>query len=733
MKKMFGRTRLKVFVASKPLSSVFFCHPRSAPTGLDYRAIAFFILLATGGGARAAERVLDGRMHHLRSADAREWSEFPAASEGSSVKVTFAAEANATPYTLRVRQRDVKQSWRMRLNDHDLGLLSTDENPLTTFWEVPPGVLRTGDNVFVVTGSGPSDDVEIGDLRLIDQPPSKALNEAALSVVVIDADTGKPTPARVTIVNEQGSLSAVGAKSNARLAVRPGVVYTADGRAEFGLAAGKYTIHAGRGFEFSVDTKTIDALPGARRRLELTIRREVPLADYVSCDTHVHTLTYSGHGDCTIGERLVTVAGEGLELPIATDHNLTIDYRPAMREAGLAGLFTPVVGNEVTTQVGHFNVFPLDTAGPAIDHRGESWAEVFAAIDRAGPRRVIVLNHPRDVHAGFRPFDIRRHLALTGENIAGWTLQANAMELVNSGALQTDPWRLVYDWFGLLNAGLKIAPVGASDSHDVARSIVGQARTYIRRGAGKSPSDNSSDALVSAAVESLLAGRVVMSYGLFAELTVENEHGPGDVVAAGDKRELDVRVRVLGPSWSAADEVVLFVNGAEVRRESIDPANRNAAGVKFAAHWKLPRPKHDVYLALVAIGPGISGLYWPTAKPYQPDSPDWKSYVLGATGAVWIDCDGRPGFASPRQYAEALISDAAGDMSLLGERIADYDAATAGQVAAELRRRGELFADGTIQKLTAAALPLAAAAVRDYVAAWKAAEVANGGNVSGAK
>lgn len=703
-------------------------------TMLDIKQSATLICLivAMPGAGRAGERVLDGRMHHLRSGDEREWSEFPAESEGATLQVAFTAEANTMPYTLRVRQRDVKQSWRMRLNDHDLGALPTDENPMTTVWELPPDTLRTGDNVFVVAGSGPSDDVEIGDLRLIDQPPSKALNEATVSVLVIDASTGKPTPARVTVVDEHGSLSAVGAKSTPRLAVRPGVVYTADGRAEFGLAAGKFTIHAGRGFEYSVDTQTIDAPPGARRSLELTIRREVPLADYVGCDTHVHTLTYSGHGDCTIGERLVTVAGEGIELPIATDHNLMIDYRPAMREAGLAGRFTPVIGNEVTTRVGHFNVFPLDTDGPAIDHRGESWAEVFAAIDRAGPRRVIVLNHPRDIHAGFRPFDIPRHLALTGENLAGWTLQANAMELVNSGALQTDPWRLVYDWFGLLNAGLKIAPVGASDSHDVARSIVGQARTHIRR-AAKSPSDNSRDVLVGEAVESLLAGRVVMSYGLFAELMVEDEHGPGDVVAAADMPELDLRVRVLGPSWSAADEVVLFVNGAEARRESIEPANREAAGVKFAANWKFPRPKHDVYLALVAIGPGISGLYWPTAKPYQPDSPDWEPYVLAATGAVWIDCDGRPGFSSPRQYAETLLADAAGDMTLLGERLADYDAATAGQVAAELRRRGELFAGGTIQKLTAAASPLAAAAVRDYVAASKAAEAANGGNVSDAK
>jgi len=55
---------------------------------------------------------------------------------------------------------------------------------------------------------------------------------------------------------------------------------------------------------------------------------------YVSSDTHVHTFTYSRHGDATIEERMLTLAGEGIELPIATDHNLQIDYEPVARAVG---------------------------------------------------------------------------------------------------------------------------------------------------------------------------------------------------------------------------------------------------------------------------------------------------------------------------------------------------------------------------------------------------------------
>ncbi len=155
----------------------------------------------------------------------------------------------------------------------------------------------------------------------------------------------------------------------------------------------------------------------------------------------------------------------------------------------------------------------LPQTSPAA-HDGADWNEIFTAIGR-GRRRVVILNHPRDIHSGFRPFDPQRHVAIAGENLDGWKLEANAMELVNSGALQSDGQRLIADWFGLLNAGFKIAPVGSSDSHDVSRSIVGQARTYVRcRDADAGMID------AGEAVDNFLAGRVLVSFGLAADVLV---------------------------------------------------------------------------------------------------------------------------------------------------------------------------------------------------------------------
>ena len=78
-----------------------------------------------------------------------------------------------------------------------------------------------------------------------------------MEIEVVDADTQQHLPARLTIVDEDGALQSTGAASNHHLAVRPGIVFTSTGRARIGLPAGKYTIYAGRGFEYSLDATEV--------------------------------------------------------------------------------------------------------------------------------------------------------------------------------------------------------------------------------------------------------------------------------------------------------------------------------------------------------------------------------------------------------------------------------------------------------------------------------------------
>jgi hypothetical protein len=681
-----------------------------------------------------ADLILDSRLHHLRSGKEREWAEFPEQAESAELLVRFDASANAAERTIRLRLRDVKQVWHLRLNGRDLGALPQDENETVTYWPVPPGVLRDGANELRLScGGGPSDDVLVGEVELLDRPRRQALSEATLDVTVTDGGGGTPLPCRLTIADSHGGLVSLGTPSDAHLAVRPGVVYTGDGHARIELPAGRYTLYAGRGFEYSLDSAALDLRPGETATKKLSIRRVVPTDGYVSCDTHVHTFTYSRHGDATIEERMLTLAGEGIELPVATDHNLQIDYDPAATKTGVRRYFTPVIGNEVTTAaLGHFNVFPVPKEAKLLNWRVRGWdalarkiAETIPEAPAAG-RPNVILNHARDDHGGFRPFDPRRHVGLTGEDLDGWTVPANAMEVVNSGATQTDPMRLIEDWFGMLNRGQRLTPVGASDSHDVSRYIVGQGRTYIR-----CPDGDPGRIDVARAARAFAEGRVLVSYGLLADLTVAGRYGPGDLAPAGG--DLDVEVRVLGPGWTKATRVALYANGVKAREAEIArrPGEPEPEGVKWRGTWTLPRMRHDVYLVAVATGPGVTAPHWPTAKPYQPASAEWRPYVLGLTGAVWVDADGSGRFDSAYDYASRVVQSSGGDWAAVVAKLADYDEAVAAQAASLLRARSEDGFDEKARDAIKNASPTVRRGFEAYLRAWAESKAARGAEPRG--
>lgn len=688
------------------------------------RKLAWFVcglaIVAAAAQAWGAERVLTAGRHHLRSGATPEWADFPEQAEADRLRIAFPSEANGAEHTLRLRHRDVKQTWSLRINDREIGKLPPDENEMVTFWSVPAGTLRAGDNVLVVASDGKiSDDVEIGDVRLIDQPRAEVLSESRLLVAVTD-EHGKPTPCRLTIVDADGALMTASNESDAAVAVRPGVIYTPDGRAILGLPAGRYTLYAGRGFEYSVESVQVVLNIAAAEVRRLTLRREVPTAGYISCDTHCHTLTFSGHGDATLAERMLTIAGEGIELPIATDHNRHVDYEAAARAAGVRQYFTPVVGNEITTpRMGHFNAFPFAADSTPVDQNVPDWATLFAAIRDCRSVMVTVFNHPRDVHGGYRPFGPEHHLSLVGENLDGWKLEANAIELVNSGALQSDLMQVYRDWFGLLNRGFRLTGVGASDSHDVARYFVGQARTYIRC------DDRNPGAIdVAAACRSLADGHASVSLGLLCEIKVNGVNGPGELVSADG--DVDVQVRVLGPGWTQATDVALFANGVQIRSARISPADQPAggSGVKWKGSWRLPHFAHDVHLVAIASGPGVKELYWPISRAYQPTTPVWNSYVIGSTGPVWIDADRSGAFNPAFEYATRLADASAGDFGNLLMKLAGFDEAVAAQ-AARLVHVRKLKSPA---ELLEAAARTESASIRDgfraYVEAWKECEAA---------
>lgn len=673
---------------------------------------------------------LHPKLAHLRNVEPREWSSFPEQAERARLEVHFAAKLNEGEATLRIRQQDVKQLWRVLLNEKPLGELLRDEADIVWYLPIPPKALSDGENVLLIEAKSSAkpvaDDIRVGELRIEPRLVSEVLSAAHCEIDVLDRDTKANTPARITIVTKSGALQQTSAKSNHELAVRPGVIYTASGRASFSLPAGEYAIYAGRGFEYSLAKVDLKAVTGETVRKTLEIRREVPTPGLVACDTHIHTFTHSGHGDATIEERMITLAGEGIELPIATDHNKHIDYRPIAAKLGVEKYFTPVMGNEVTTSVGHFNIFPVAEGARVPNHQLKEWSTIFPEIFATPGVRVCILNHARDIHSNTRPFGPELFNATIGENFAGWPMQFNAMEVINSGATRSEPLGLLHDWMAVLNRGYQVTPVGSSDSHDVSRYIVGQGRTYIR-----CPDADVGNLDTETAMKNFLQGRVAVSYGLLVDLTLNGKFQPGDLAAAtGD--EVTVQIRVLGPHWTSARKVQLYANGQLLREENIvPPANREqAAGVQWRGSWRFPKPKHDAHFVAIALGDGIDGPYWATAQPYQPTSPEFESQTLGASGAVWLDVDGDGQRSSPRAYAEKLTKDAGDDIGKLAAKLKTFDGAVAAQTTHLYLTHTKTIDNSALEQAIAKSDPHVSSGMRKAWQAFRDQEIARANNGS---
>jgi hypothetical protein len=672
---------------------------------------AFLTILLAILSLRSSADPISPTMHHLRHGDQREWDDFAAKPESDHLSLTFSAHPNATEQTLSLRHRDLRHTWKLTLNDHPLATLPQDDNPMRTLIAIPPAALKEGPNTLQITcptNSPEADDIMIGDIALLNLSRHDFLTQSSLDVTVTDAATSNPIPSRITIIDDHGDLIPLGIESDLTHAVRTGVVYTATGRATLRLPAGKYTLYAGRGFEWSIDTATLNLMPGQNPPAHLAIRREVDTTGYVAADTHIHTFTHSHHGDATLAERMITLAAEGIELPIATDHNVTIDYNAPARAAGVRQYFTPIIGDEVTTpSLGHFNVFPLKESSKPIDFRAPTWEKLFASIDQSAPDSIVVLNHARDTHGNFRPFDPARHISFTGEDLDSQHLRANAMEVLNSGATLNDPLLLYRDWMGCLNRGLRLTPVGASDSHDVTRFIVGQGRTYIR-------ADDRDPAHIdiNQACKAFKEGRVLVSYGLLVDMKVNGQFTPGDL--ATTTGDVSVEIKVCGPSWTRASVLQLYANGILVQQTTIDPNQAARPGLKFSIAWRLPKPSHDLYLTAVATGPGLNSPYWPGAKPYQRTSPHWEPYTFACTAPVYLDADGNGSFQSPFNYANQIVTNAHNNLPTILNALATYDASTAAQVASILHTNGRLKTPQDILSAAQQASPTIQAAFKSF-------------------
>lgn len=662
---------------------------------------------------------------HLGGA-APEWSIFEGRKpQGTELRLKFDSKQNSREQTLFIRQDDVKQDWSVTLNGQKLGQLFLMEADLIHTLSIPPEGLRDGVNELHISSKSSTDDVLLHAVSIADDSRTNTITGGPLQVGVTDAG-GKGLPARITITDSKGSLAALHV-ADTNSAARPGVVYTGDGTAKVFLIPGEYTVYASRGPEYSLEKSEV-TIGHTEVTVQLTLTNEVKTAGWIASDTHIHTLSLSKHGDALLHERMITLAAEGVELPIATEHNLHADYHSAAQESRLEKYFTIIPGNEVTTKRGHFNIFPISLSAKPVDHTIEHWPDLLASIRKSPDVRVTILNHPTDTHSGFTPFASTNFNRLTGKNLRGnFDFTFDAVEVINSGAMRSDWMEPFTCWFALLNRGYKIVGVGSSDAHDVSRFIVGQGRTYIR-GDDSQPSNIN----IQQACENLKRGRAVVSLGLFPQLAIADApdaldapslttgvvqaaaSGPGDL-HAGTSNFFEITASIDFPTWTnpaGRTTATLYENG---RPKLVFPFEiAKLAGKPLAFKARFPKPNADAWYVLIANTPGVTNAYWSISRPYQPSSPKWEPEMIGATNPIYLDGNGDGLYTSPRRAALHLNEQYISPHDLI-VALDEYDWATIVQVAELLHEAGHNLAGDELKPTLARASIHVQQGFEDYI------------------
>lgn len=479
---------------------------------------------------------------------------------------------------------------------------------------------------------------------------------------ILDAD-GNPAPARLTFIAPDGSRPQLFPNDQARpgdLAVRRNVVYTLSGSGAITVPVGTYTVWASRGMEYEVESRTIEITPYHEAIWTPRLERELDTTGWVSGDFHLHTLTHSGHGDSNMPERVISLIGEGVEFAVATDHNHNTDYEPTMQDLGVPDALRAVVGNEVSTPIGHFNAFPLDADEPIIDPEIHDGHELFKIIREQkndfGTVPVVQVNHPRWGGIDyFGSFGLDPVTATTDNEKFSYDFDSVEIFNENEGwgyidadesdlPLGSGSFSVLRDWFNLLNRGHRIAAVGNSDSHDVASELAGWPRNYI---ASSTDVPHLIDPAEIAA--NIRAKRVYTTYGPIVDFSVNGVPMGGDTNTTPstphdrDAGWVDIAMRVRVPTWIDCDRVMIVVNGEIMK--TIDVSDQH--GVLRLDTVERLKLSGDSWVSLLVEGDDpLDPIVHTQGRPIYP----WA--VLNP---VWVDADNDGRWTAPVEQARIAL------------------------------------------------------------------------------
>ena len=211
---------------------------------------------------------------------------------------------------------------------------------------------------------------------------------------VVDADSEKNIPARLTIVGKDPSPESAGAGTFSDLDAfkKPfgivdakffnaagGIGLTQD--TSFELEPGIYHFVISHGTEYSLWEQDVTVTAGGVTEINPvpSLKRVIATPGFISADFHIHALP-SPDSWFSEDRRALTAAADGLDVLQSSDHDFLTDYAPFVRQLEEKGFLKrdsiqTMVGDEITpNQYGHLHAFPLEADLQDVAHGAIDWS-----------------------------------------------------------------------------------------------------------------------------------------------------------------------------------------------------------------------------------------------------------------------------------------------------------------------------------------------------------------------
>lgn len=418
---------------------------------------------------------------------------------------------------------------------------------------------------------------------------------------------------------------------------------------EIQMPVGTYLVYASCGPEYTLDQKVVEVIKEKAYEIIFTIDKVVEMPGFISLDPHLHT-QYSD-GRVLIPERLKSVAAEGIEVAVASDHNIIIDYSSSLQKTGLTPHLAVMTGCEVTTPDEiHYNTYPLvqrkeEKNNGAIYPLAETVSLLFERSRQKDAGILVQVNHPRAGTLGyFNNYSLEQETSETA--LLHFDTSFDIFEVMNGPYFYGSNSVAVEDWLHLLNRGYYFPIVGSSDSHSTDGDEPGYSRTYA---AYKGKKGEKLD--ISSLLLAVREGRSFATNGPLVEFRVNSQYASGDTMTTKTGK-VSIWMKAASAPWISIDEVKIIING---ERKLIFPVKAKEMDVrKFEEEVSLTL-KRDAYIAIEVLG--HKTLYPVLQRPSDDGSLENAVVPYALTNPVFVDVDGNGRFDPPLPEKIRLVED----------------------------------------------------------------------------